>query len=164
MNETHIRWMIRRDMPEVLAIENACYENPWSESEFVTALRQRNIVGMVAEIDDRVSGYMVYQLNKDSLDLLNIAVDPKMWRNLIGAAMVDKLKGKLSKDRRTKITADVRESNYKAQLFFKDRGFVCTELLRDVYDDSEECCYRFVFDVKPQTRHLLKNRVSEVRA
>ena len=27
----HIRWMIRRDMPEVLAIEEDSFEFPWSE-------------------------------------------------------------------------------------------------------------------------------------
>jgi [ribosomal protein S18]-alanine N-acetyltransferase len=30
---THIRWMIRRDMPEVLAIEAASFEFPWLEDE-----------------------------------------------------------------------------------------------------------------------------------
>jgi len=159
-----IRWMIRRDMPEVLAIENACYEHPWSESEFVTALRQRNIIGMVAEVDDRVAGYMVYELFAGELWVLNIAVDPKMWRNLIGAAMVNKLKGKLSKDRRTKIVADVRESHYKAQLFFKSIGFICTECVQDCYADSEDCAYRFVFNLKPQAKMILRNRVSEVNA
>ncbi len=27
----HIRWMIRRDMPEVLAIEDESFEFPWLE-------------------------------------------------------------------------------------------------------------------------------------
>ena len=35
----HIRWMIRRDMPEVLAIEHASFEFPWCEEEFLRVLR-----------------------------------------------------------------------------------------------------------------------------
>ena len=38
----HIRWMIRRDMAEVLDIEGQCFEFPWSEDDFVRCLRQRN--------------------------------------------------------------------------------------------------------------------------
>ena len=38
----HIRWMIRRNMPEVLAIEHASQDFPWCEEEFLRVLRQRN--------------------------------------------------------------------------------------------------------------------------
>ena len=47
----HIRWMIRRDMPEVLDIENQAFEFPWTEEDFIRCLRQRNCIGMVAELD-----------------------------------------------------------------------------------------------------------------
>ena len=53
----HIRWMIRRDMPEVLAIEHASFEFPWCEEEFLRVLRQRNCIGMVAEYGERVVGF-----------------------------------------------------------------------------------------------------------
>ncbi len=59
----HIRWMIRRDMPEVLAIEHASFEFPWCEEEFLRVLRQRNCIGMVAEhARSRVVGFMIYEL------------------------------------------------------------------------------------------------------
>ena len=41
----HIRWMIRRDMPEVLAIESQSFEFPWSEEDFINCLRQRPALG-----------------------------------------------------------------------------------------------------------------------
>ena len=50
----HIRWMIRRDMPEVLGIENSSFEFSWSEDDFIRCLRQRNCIGMVAEYDERL--------------------------------------------------------------------------------------------------------------
>ncbi len=61
----HVRWMIRRDMSDVLAIESESFEFPWSEEEFVRCLRQRNCIGMVAELDDRIVGYMIYELHKN---------------------------------------------------------------------------------------------------
>ena len=48
----HIRWMIRRDMPEVLAIESGGFANPWTEEDFIRCHRQRNCVNMVAELGD----------------------------------------------------------------------------------------------------------------
>ena len=46
----HIRWMIRRDMPDVMGIEVASFEYAWTEDDFLRCLRQRNCIGMVAEL------------------------------------------------------------------------------------------------------------------
>src|SRR5215510_10144334 len=70
----HIRWMIRRDMPEVLAIEKHCFEFPWQDEDFIRCLRQRNCIGMVAEAGERVVGFMIYELHKSRLHILNFAV------------------------------------------------------------------------------------------
>ncbi len=35
----HIRWMIRRDMPEVLQTEQESFEYPWTEEDFLRCLR-----------------------------------------------------------------------------------------------------------------------------
>ena len=77
----HIRWMIRRDMPEVLGIEEASFEFPWLEEDFIRCLRQRNCIGMVAEYDDGVVGFMIYELNKSRIQVLNFAVHPDHRRS-----------------------------------------------------------------------------------
>ena len=64
----HIRWMIRRDMPEVLAIElPKALTSCWCEEEFLRVLRQRNCIGMVAEVGEQVVGFMIYELHKNKL-------------------------------------------------------------------------------------------------
>src|SRR5215467_12994633 len=80
----HIRWMIRRDMPEVLSTELASFEYAWTEDDFLRCLRQRNCIGMVAEHNDRVVGFMIYELHKNRLHILNFAVHPSARRLGIG--------------------------------------------------------------------------------
>src|SRR5436190_22470375 len=110
----HIRWMIRRDMAEVLRAENDSFDFSWTEDDFLRCLRQRNCIGMVAEVDDRVIGFMIYELHKSRLHILNFAVHPNARRTGIGAQMVAKLVNKLSTHRRQKITLAVRERNLTA--------------------------------------------------
>lgn len=141
----HIRWMIRRDMPMVLAIEEGSFEFPWSEEEFIRCLRQRNCIGMVAEVNDQVVGFMIYELHKNRLHLLNFAVNPIVRRTGVGSAMVDKLIGKLSTDRRNRILLEVRETNLEAQLFFRNLGFRAISVLRDFYEDTTEDAYVMQF-------------------
>ncbi len=141
----HIRWMIRRDMPEVLQIEQASFEFPWYEDDFIRCLRQRNCIGMVAEQGERVVGFMIYELHKSRLHVLNFAVAPEFRRIAVGSQMIEKLVSKLSSQRRTRISLEVRETNLAAQLFFKEAGFRATAVLRDFYDDSTEDAYVMQF-------------------
>jgi ribosomal-protein-alanine N-acetyltransferase len=139
----HIRWMIRRDMPEVLAIEDACFEFPWDEEAFIRCLRQRNCIGMVAEHREQVAGYMVYELHARRLQLLNLAIGPEYRRRGVGGQMMHKLIGKLSHDRRSRVMLEVRETNLPAQLFFRALGFRAISVLRDFYPDTPEDAYVF---------------------
>lgn len=143
---THIRWMIRRDMPEVLRIEQSSFEFPWAEEDFVRCLRQRNCIGMVAEYEEQVVGFMIYELDRDQLHVLNFAVRPDARRRGVGSQMVEKLAGKLSQQRRTRISLEVRETNLAAQVFFRNAGFKAISVLRDYYDDTTEDAYVMNFD------------------
>ena len=136
-----IRWLIRRDMAEVLKIENASFEYTWSEEDFLRCLRQRNCIGMVSEFNDRVVGFMVYELHKNRLHVLNFAVHPDFQRQGVGNRMVEKLISKLSYQRRNRIILEVRETNLMAQLFFRDLGFRAISVLRDFYEDTVEDAY-----------------------
>lgn len=136
-----IRWLIRRDMDEVMAIENGCFAIPWSEEDFLCALRQRNCIGTVFEDRHRILGFMIYELHKSRLHLANIAVMPEMHRKKIGAKMIQRLVDKLSQQRRRCITAHVREGNLAAQLFFQQCRFRCVETIKNAYDDSIEDAY-----------------------
>ncbi|MEO0529237.1 MAG: ribosomal protein S18-alanine N-acetyltransferase [Planctomycetota bacterium] len=133
--------MIRRDMEQVLEIEQSAFEFPWSEEDFISCLRRRNCIGMVAERGERVLGFMIYELHKTRLHLLNFSVGADFRRRGIGTQMVDKLVGKLSSQRRTRLSLEVRETNLDAQLFFRGAGFRATSVLRDFYDDSPEDAY-----------------------
>lgn len=139
----HVRWMIRRDMAEVLDIEKLAFEFPWCEDDFIKVLRQKNAIAMIAEAGDRVVGFKVYELFPNRVHLLNIAVHPDFHGMGVGGTLVSNLLGKLSEGRRVRITTEVRERNLDAQLFFKRFGFRATSVLRDYYDDSEEDAYVF---------------------
>lgn len=137
----HIRWLIRRDMDEVLAIEKGCFAIPWTEDDFIATLRERNCIGSVFEDRHNILGFMIYSLHKSRLHILNMAVMPSMHRQRIGAKLIRRLIDKLSQQRRRLITANVRESNLGAQLFFQQCGFRCVEILKNHYDDVAEDAY-----------------------
>lgn len=143
----HVRWMIRRDMPEILSIEQACFAEPWVEGDFIQCLREGITIGMVVEVKDRVCAFMVYRLQKKSLHVLNFAVDPLWQRIGLGRAMVDKLVSKLSGHRRATISMDTSERNGIAHLFLRANRFLAIEVTEGFYDDGA-AAYRFEYTME----------------
>jgi len=142
MLRVHVRWIINRDIPEVLQTEQLSFDIAWSEEDFRHCLRQRNCIGMVAEHSEKVIGFMIYERHKSRLHILNFAVHPDWRRVNVGTQMLAKLVSKLASLGRTRITLEVRESNLAAQLFFQNQGFCAVRVLRDFYEDSGEAAYR----------------------
>ncbi|HTU92065.1 MAG TPA: ribosomal protein S18-alanine N-acetyltransferase [Gemmataceae bacterium] len=158
----HIRWMIRRDMPEVLQTEQESFEYSWTEEDFLRCLRQRNCIGMVAEQGEKVVGFMIYELHKNKLHILNFAVCPGCRRFGVGAQMVAKLISKLSSHRRTRITLEVRETNLGAQLFFRKQGFKALRVLRSFYEDSGEDAYLLQYRLADDTGEDIEETVNRI--
>lgn len=149
----NIRWMIRRDMPDVCEIEDQnAGPYGWVEKDFLSWLRQRNCIAVVAEMEQerekekdwKVVGFVVYEMFEDHFHILNMGVHPAQHRNGIGTQLIEKLRSKL-KDRRKQLTTEVRESNLGAHLFFKSCNFIATSVQRRAYQDTGEDSYTFEY-------------------
>jgi len=145
--DVHIRWMVRRDMQEVVEIENTCFNAPWSEEDFLSTLRRHNCIGMVAELDEKILGFYIYELHETKLHVLNFAIIPAYHRCKIGTQFINKLINKLHINARTKIYLETRESNLAMQLFLKSHEFKAIKVLNNYYDD-DETAYRFKYKLK----------------
>lgn len=124
----------------------------WTVEEFLAVLRERNCIGQIAEVDQRIVGYMIYGLCKSYIDVFNFAVDPSWRFQGIGKAMIRRLLTKLSIQRRHYLLFRVRETNLAMQLFLRSNGFLCESIRHDCFEKPDEDAYqftRFVDGVKP---------------
>ena len=153
-----VRWMIRGDLPEVIDIENKSFDFPWNEDDLLNVLNKEIARGVVVENPknwEEILGFMIYNLHKNRLYILNLGVHPEYRRKGIGTAMVDVVKRKLLFQRRTRILLEVGERNLEAQLFFKSQGFRATSVLRNFYDDTNEDGYLMEYNYKDEISKYL---------
>jgi [ribosomal protein S18]-alanine N-acetyltransferase len=148
--DVSIRWLIRVDMPEVLAIEREAFSRQWSEEDFLSYLRQKNCIGMVARQGKKVIGFMIYELCPKWLQLHRFAVARTHRRVDVGTALIDQLIGKLSLDRRVAIGTSIPEENLEAQLFFRSQGFKSDGIVEDCTEAGEPTVeYLMKYDISP---------------
>lgn len=133
-----VRWVIRRDLSEVLEIERDLSTPPWCEDKWLTYLRSRSSIGVVAEDGSKIIGAMIYTMCN-----FGLLIERVISRTTPGAdAMIERLKDKLSHQRRTWLETIVDESDLQSQLFFQRHGFVCVGI-----EHGPDTGYRFVFSL-----------------
>jgi hypothetical protein len=140
--KAHTRWLVIPDMPKVMEILEGNGISI-SEIEIRAMLRQRNVIGMVAECSGLVSGVVIYALEKQAIDIHLLAVDPGQQWTGIGRGMIDKLKSKLTGSRRN-LFATVSEYDVAAQMFSRAMGFRAVETLRDWDDQGDGILFQYV--------------------
>jgi ribosomal-protein-alanine N-acetyltransferase len=130
-----IRWMLRNDLPEILNIEefNAV---PWDEEDFLIHLKKRNSVGIVAEIDNKIVGYMIYEFGRKLFHVLNITVHKNYRRNGVASQIISKLSSK-----KKNIEFVVNERSLELQLFLKKNGFKAVEIINKYFEKNSDDAY-----------------------
>ena len=153
----HMRYLVYNDRNEVLQIASACSVSPRDQKE-LHQLSAGNL-RLAASYHNKVVGFTINECRSRSLHLLSFVVDPEYQRKGIGVHMMLKLMKKLSRERRNRITCDVRESNLSAQLFLQHLGFTCISILRE----SQEDVYTMQYTLPPSDIADLarENRISK---
>lgn len=145
-----MRWMIRKDMDEVLAIDRQNFQNPWSEDDFCAALRQRNCIGQVVELDQRIVGYVIYDIQESAFSIIKMAVDPNLQRLGIGSKILQRMKHKLSQERRSSLIIEVGASDEAGQAFLRKAEFKADAVLRKKDHQINDYAFRMRYSLSAQ--------------
>lgn len=157
----HMRYSVYNDRNEVLQIASACSVSPRNQQE-LHRLSAGNLC-LAASYNDKVVGFTINECRSKSLHLLSFVVDPEYQRKGIGVHMMLNLMKKLGRERRNRITCDVRESNLSAQLFLQHLGFTSISTLREFFDDTQEDAYTMQYTLPPSDSadFAIENRISK---
>jgi ribosomal protein S18 acetylase RimI-like enzyme len=133
-----LRWLITADLPAVLQIADDCPGLPWTMEEFQECFRSLDTIGKVVEVQGSVIGFLIYQLDRDSHEVVvkSIAVAPEWQRHGVGHSMISSLDRKLSQGYE-RVSAMVPESNLSLQFLLRAGGFRAVRVLRRYYGDED---------------------------
>src|SRR5690606_9274534 len=92
----------------------ATFANPQTAGEIAKQVRERNCIGLVAEREGQVVGFVIYQVFRLRRAIICMAVDPQHQRTGIASSMLSYLLTGIIRKRESQpctITALVRENN-----------------------------------------------------
>lgn len=130
--------MTEEHIPQIAALERACFSHPWSEDALRDELWNDSAVVVVAEGEDgTVLGYAGLQTVLDEGYINNVAVDPRFRRQGVAGQLVEAFL-RFGAARLAFLTLEVRASNAPAIALYEKYGFAQAGRRRDYYDDPRE--------------------------
>lgn len=118
-----IRTMNVSDVPQIAALENRCFSDPWSERSVASELENPLSLWLVDEREEKVVGYIGSQSVPPEADVMNLAVAPEYRRQGIGRALLETLIRLLHNGGMESLTLEVRETNMPALALYTALGF-----------------------------------------
>lgn len=120
----NIRAMTAADVPQVAAMERACFSDPWPEQVIAKELENELSLWLVAAKGETVLGYVGSQTVLGEAGMMNLAVGAEHRRQGIAAALVNALCAALRTEKDAEVlTLEVRDSNEAAIRLYTALGF-----------------------------------------
>lgn len=131
--------MTGEDIEAVYDIECLSFKTPWSLESFKTEIYRNSAAKyLVAKLDGKVVGYAGMWIILDEGHITNIAIHPEHRGKKIGDALVKALIELAKENGVSRMTLEVRTSNWPAINLYKKHGFCECGVRKGYYQDSGE--------------------------
>lgn len=126
------------DVPQICAIENACFSMPHSEEQLCREL-QGDLHELIAAVSgSRVVGYVGLMHVVDEGYITNVAVDAAFRRQGIADALLQAAEERALSLALAFISLEVRESNLPAIRLYTKHGYEAVSVQKDYYTMPKE--------------------------
>ncbi len=138
-NNVTFRSMQVGDIEQICLIEIACFPTPWTADAFFNELEHNAFARYVVMTwNDIIIGYAGMWTILDEAHITNIAVLEHYRGRKLGERLLRELVVQAMGYGMTRMTLEVRTSNYTAQRLYEKFGFRAEGLRRAYYSDNGE--------------------------
>ena len=131
------------DIDAVCRIERRSFASPWTRAMFEKELSGQfpQSKTTAAWLNGKLAAYCVAWTAADETHIVNFAVDPKLRRQGIGKALVQRLFADARRAKAPRVTLEVRVSNRPALRLYERMGFQIAAIRKRYYRDNGEDAY-----------------------
>lgn len=145
------RKMLPEDASSVEVVEKACFDMPWSRESFWQEACNEKAYYLLAQVDEKVIGYVGMWVLFDEAQITNVAVSPEYQNKGIGRLMMQEIM-KIAKEKKANaMTLEVRPSNDSALHLYESLGFKSVGRRRGYYEDGEDAEIMWLTDLATRT-------------
>lgn len=145
--------MERRDLREIMPIENAVYPKPWTERVFsdeIDMMRRNQRLYLVGRVGRVLVGYCGLLFADDAAHVTNIAVHPEWRHRGIAIEFMLELSMRAVELGFASLTLEVRHTNVAAQELYRRFGFVPAGVRKKYYENTDDAIVMWCQDIQTE--------------
>ena len=139
------------DLDEVMAIERSSFRFPWSLGFFRQELQVACARSILAELDRKIVGYVLYWVLPAAVDIHNIAVHTEYRRRGLARVLLSRIIDEAKRQSISRVLLEVRRSNVPAQKLYETMGFSTTGIRKGYYSDNGEDAFTMALELDPSS-------------
>lgn len=138
-NEFTVRLMKKRDINDLVMIENELFIDPWKEEIFLEEFSNQDLATyIVIEWQKKVVGFAGFWKILDQADITRVAISPKFQGRGLGRLLMENLLSAAKQQSITAVALEVREHNEQAIALYERLGFIREGLRPNYYQETGE--------------------------
>jgi [ribosomal protein S18]-alanine N-acetyltransferase len=139
MNKVTLHPVTTADLDEVLSLERASFEHPWSREHILNEIRSPLSFPLLARMEDGTcAGYICPMLVLDEGQILNVAVHPLYRGRGVARTLLEAVLGQFRVRGATNVYLEVRPTNTAAICLYTRHGFVASGRRKAYYENGED--------------------------
>jgi len=127
------RDMTAASLDDVLAIEQAAYEFPWTRGNFIDSQAAGYLAALLLGADGTARGYFVAMVGADDMHVLNLTVAPAWQGRGLARVLLDSLVQRGRDCSARQLWLEVRVSNVRARAVYERYGLRQVGLRKGYY-------------------------------
>ncbi len=122
--KTTVRPLKSGDIEKIIAIEKACFQDPWPRSAFESIIDSPDHGARVAVFENKkIVAYGCYLIIANEAHLTNLAVSPEFRRKSVARVLLSEIMEIARRKECEYILLEVRPRNESAIAFYENSGF-----------------------------------------
>ncbi|MCL2751631.1 MAG: ribosomal protein S18-alanine N-acetyltransferase [Firmicutes bacterium] len=126
------------DVLDLLAVESACFDEPWTERMFADELAAQGVFYLKASDGGRTVGFIGVRTVLDEANVNNIAVMPGYRRAGVGKRLIENAFGTLAEQGVKSVYLEVDTENTAAIGLYAGFGFVPVGKIAEYYPNGND--------------------------
>lgn len=126
------------DVPALVAVERACFSDPWSAHSITEVVQVATSRAFLAEGSGEIVGYLLARISGPEGEILDLAVLPRARRRGIARSLLDVASAALAEAGVEHVFLEVRESNRAALALYAAAGYRTIGMRRHYYRNPPE--------------------------
>lgn len=121
------------DLPEIIAIEQLCFSDPWSSNSLLDEINLPRSCCLVIRENQAMVGYAMLRQILNEGHIMNIAIHPEYQNHGIGTLLMGELLKQADTNGIVSIFLEVRISNKPAVQMYQKLGFELISTRKNYY-------------------------------